>query len=174
MKLTEEQKKLVEDNHNLIYFVLRRFNWNIMRYYDIAAYALCRAAMSYNPNNEIKFSTYAVKSIVYNIWRERKKEKSYANKYHAVSLDQIVRGNNTSETFAESYLNNLSDNGNCIEQCYTDIYLDDVFARINEKDRTVLRLKLLNYSGLEIAKLLNVSHQSIYARLKRIKRVLMS
>ena len=47
MKLTEEQKKLVEDNHNLIYGYCHRYNLNVEEYYGDLAVTLCEAAQTY-------------------------------------------------------------------------------------------------------------------------------
>lgn len=57
--LTQEQQKLVEDNHNLIYSILRKMNLSDDEFYGIAAIGLCKAAMSYGKSNKVVFSTYA-------------------------------------------------------------------------------------------------------------------
>lgn len=45
--MTDEQKQLVEQNHNLIYFYLYRHNLSIEEYYDVAAIGLCKAAITF-------------------------------------------------------------------------------------------------------------------------------
>lgn len=56
--LNEHSKKLIKENHNLIYGFLRDYDLDIDEYYSIAAIGLCNAANSYN-NQESKFSSYA-------------------------------------------------------------------------------------------------------------------
>ena len=43
IKLTNDQRKLVEQNHNLIYAFLHTKNLNIEEWYDICAISLCKA-----------------------------------------------------------------------------------------------------------------------------------
>ena len=46
--MTEEQRKLVEDNHNLIYSFLQKYHLTIDEYYGLAAIGLCKAGKTYN------------------------------------------------------------------------------------------------------------------------------
>lgn len=73
-KITEEQKKIVEDNHNLIYSFLREYKLPIDEWYGLAAIGLCKAAMSYD-NNLSKFSVYAYTCMFTAVYSEKRKEK---------------------------------------------------------------------------------------------------
>ena len=55
--LTDEERELVTNNHNLIYSYLNKFHLTD-DYYDLCAIGLCRAAHFYKPENG-KFSVYA-------------------------------------------------------------------------------------------------------------------
>ena len=48
IQLNDEQRKLVADNHNLIYQYLIDNNLPQDEYYDIAAIGLCKAALKYD------------------------------------------------------------------------------------------------------------------------------
>ena len=72
--ITEEQKKLAEENHNLIYRFLSKYNLSIDDYYDIAAIGLCKAAMTFDKSKS-KFSTYAFKCMYMIMLHEKRKEK---------------------------------------------------------------------------------------------------
>ena len=61
--LTSDQKKLVEDNHNLIYWFMNRRGLYTDEYYDLMAIALCRAAQDFNEAAGNAFTTYAVKCM---------------------------------------------------------------------------------------------------------------
>lgn len=50
MQLTDEQVKLVEENHSLIYWYLNKRKLELSEYYDLLAIELCKAVMHYNPN----------------------------------------------------------------------------------------------------------------------------
>ena len=45
--MTEKQKQLVVDNHNLIYSFLHKHGFDEEEFYDLAAIGLCKAAKSY-------------------------------------------------------------------------------------------------------------------------------
>ena len=60
-KLDEKQKKLVEENHSLIYSFAHSHNLPLDEYYDILAIALCKAGMTFKPELGHAFSTYAYK-----------------------------------------------------------------------------------------------------------------
>ena len=74
--LTDEQQKLVEANHNLIYFLLKTYKWTIDKYYDIAAIGLCKAAQRYDESRGVNFSTYAMRVMYNEVIKEIRKEKA--------------------------------------------------------------------------------------------------
>lgn len=58
MRLTEEQQKLAEKNHNLIYGFLHMNGYSIEQYYDVAAIGYCKAMATYSPDKGVKLSVY--------------------------------------------------------------------------------------------------------------------
>jgi len=58
-KLSSQQRKMVEDNHELIYRFLKHYGLSEDEYYDVAALGLCRAGLYYQENKGMKFSTFA-------------------------------------------------------------------------------------------------------------------
>lgn len=73
--LTDEQRKTVEENHNLIYKVINDCHLDPDEWYDVAAIGLCQAAQRFDPNAGFQFSTYAYKSIYYLICRQHSLDK---------------------------------------------------------------------------------------------------
>lgn len=61
-KLNNEQRKLVEENHNLIYSFLNKQALSIDEWYDVCAIGLCKASLSFN--GDTKFSTFAYKCML--------------------------------------------------------------------------------------------------------------
>lgn len=51
--MNDEQRKLVENNHNLIYAILHKYNLPIDEYYDVAAIGLCKAAITFDAEKDI-------------------------------------------------------------------------------------------------------------------------
>ena len=81
--MTEEQKLLVENNHNLIYFMIHKMNESVEEYYDLAAIALCKAAINYQPDNG-SFANFACRCIRNEILldhRARMMPKRWMNEY---------------------------------------------------------------------------------------------
>lgn len=62
IKLNTEQKKLVEDNHDLIYGFMTKHKLDFNEWYDICAIGLCKAALTFNDTT--KFSTFAYKCML--------------------------------------------------------------------------------------------------------------
>ena len=60
--LTEEQKRMVEENHNLIYWYCHKYNLDIEEYYGLFAIELCRAVQLYDPTKS-KITTYIIKAF---------------------------------------------------------------------------------------------------------------
>lgn len=88
-KLTEEQKKLVEENMNLVYFVIHKyykFNFPFVEKEELfqeGMYALCKCIPYYNENKG-KISTFVVKCVkkhisYYLLDRDNIKTVSYEN-----------------------------------------------------------------------------------------------
>lgn len=74
IKITDEQRKLVEENHNLIYSFLYSNQFSLEEHYDVAAIGLCNAAINFNPNKGYSFTTYAYKVMMSKILMEKKKK----------------------------------------------------------------------------------------------------
>lgn len=58
IRLSVKQRKIAEENHNLIYSFARSRKLDIEEFYDLLAIGLCKAAYYYNPDKG-RFSTIA-------------------------------------------------------------------------------------------------------------------
>lgn len=152
MKLTEEQRKIVEDNHNLIYGYCYKYNLNVEEYYGDLAIALCEAAQTYKEEKS-KFTTYVYlkfgTTIKY-LLRNQEKDRYKAN-YNIIGLDEKISIENP----------NISD-------ISADLIIDDV---TNNND--VGKLLLQGYNQSEIGKILHYSQASIFRRIKKLRKTLM-
>lgn len=73
--MTEQQKQLATDNHNLIYSFLTKYNLDAEEYYDLAAIGLCQAAKSYK-DGIARFSTYAYRCMFNLLSKEWKRKQN--------------------------------------------------------------------------------------------------
>lgn len=95
--LTEEQKKLVEANLDLVPYTINKylsssqFDFDDLR--SFGYYALCRAAVTFDSTRNRMFSTYAIKCII----RYVQRESIYCNRQCRgggkviISLDEPIR-----------------------------------------------------------------------------------
>ena len=96
-KLTDEQKLLVEQNHDLIYWFINKKGLPLNEYYDLFAIVLCETAMKYDPSKG-KFSTlFTLKANNRFINEYRKKTRLKSIPEEVELLDYMVEG----ETYEE-------------------------------------------------------------------------
>ena len=163
MKLTEEQKKLVEDNHSLIYWFAKKYHVPIEDYYDVLAQGLCMAAYHYDPS-KCSFSTYAylcMNTEMHVEYRKtlRKSEIPQGNIFHYENAWQLSDLIPTNEKTENKVIDKIS---------YENLIslLNDI---LNDKDKEVLSYILNGLTMREIAKIEGTSHQAIHNRMKKIR-----
>ena len=163
MKLTEEQKKLVEENHNLIYWFAKKYHVPIEEYYDVLAQGLCMAAYHYDPS-KCSFSTYAylcMNTEMHVEYRKtlRKSEIPQGNIFHYENAWQLSDLIPTNEKTENKVIDRIS---------YENLIslLNDI---LNDKDKEVLNYILNALTMREIAKIEGTSHQAIHNRMKKIR-----
>lgn len=74
--LTDEQRALVEQNHHVIYCVIKRTGLSISEMYGVAALQLCKAALSFKGTPE-HFFRYAYVAVRRAVWAEYYRQKRY-------------------------------------------------------------------------------------------------
>ena len=163
MKLTEEQKKLVEENHSLIYWFAKKYHVPIEEYYDVLAQGLCMAAYHYDPS-KCSFSTYAylcMNTEMHVEYRKtlRKSEIPQGNIFHYENAWQLSDLIPTNEKTENKVIDRIS---------YENLIslLNDI---LNDKDKEVLSYILNGLTMREIAKIEGTSHQPIHNRMKKIR-----
>ena len=82
--LNHTQQEIVANNHNLIYFMCKKYNLDIEEYYDVLAIGLCKAAKSFDYNKS-KFATYACTCMLNEVKMSRRK-----NKIETISLNNQI------------------------------------------------------------------------------------
>lgn len=159
MKLTDDQKRLVEENHNLIYSCMRDFGVRPNEYddyYGDAAIALCKAVQKYNPSNELKckLSTFCYHCIRSELKASLRNNLTKKNQLYneALRLDNHV---NNTQTYVDIICKN--DNFEAISEVYVSIL--NLFHTIkDDRNKEFLKLFLNGYRVGEIAKMFKVSH----------------
>lgn len=156
-KLNEEQKKLVENNHGLIYKFLKIKNLEFEDFYDLFAIALCKAAMFYNENADRAFSTYAI-ACMYNEYKNYLRHR-YCNSEipikSIVSINNIFKDKHGYECEEDYYIEGAK------EFDETLVELSEFFTFLSPVQTKVLKGLLYGYNEVELAKCFKCSHQNI-------------
>ena len=166
IQLTDEQKKLVEDNHNLIYFTIHKYNLDIEEYYDIFALALCKAAINYDINKGPTFSTYAVWAMKNEFLLSIRKAKAQRRSGTCISINDVVYDNTSDDSSIT--LEDMLTNG--LDAFDESILLD--FTKLNDKLRRILWLSYCGYTQKEIADIIGITQAMVSRDLKKAKKLL--
>lgn len=182
--LTDEQRKLVEDNMKLVGFTLGKYFTEMLRTHSgdsddmcsIGYLGLCKAAASYD-SEKGAFSTYAVGGIKNEIireiqWRNRKQRDQ---KNIAYSLNEVYTDHASGAVI--EYIHIVPDTGRDMESAVLDKIVDEQF--LNKLRKLAPTAYVMFTQGLqqyELAKIQGVSRQAVGQRfnrdLIRIKRML--
>lgn len=155
--MTDEAKRLVEDNINLARFIAHQFKNTEMPYEElesIAFYELTRAAMSYDTSKS-KFSTYAAIVIRNGILMSLRKKRVYT-----VSFEEKIGEHTVEET--------LGDYCKGIELAENNLFLRQALPCLNERERVVIREAFWNeMNQSEIGKKIGLSQAQVSKIRKR-------
>lgn len=166
MRMTNEQRKLAEDNHNLIYSFLNKKELVQSEHYDMAAIGLCNAAMTYD-STKGKFSTYAFGCMnrelnIYIAYLNRKKHvpENIISSYDASAIDDV--DGSMIDTL-------LKDEDNNIEYSIENMNFDYFFNKLKDREKTIVKYLKDGLTQQEIAEKLNRSQQAVSLSIKKIR-----
>lgn len=164
--LDEQQKKIVAENHNLIYYALSKYRLNPEEYYDILAIGLCKAAIAFDPERS-KFATYAMK-VMYNELRQyQRMENSEKRKANKNTLSLNYRMNDPKNECHICEFGELLTDGREPFMDVVHMYLPDILTK---KELLVCRLSYDGYDQTQIGEKLGVT-QSYVSRLLKKARI---
>ena len=175
LKLNDEQRKLVEQNHNLIYSAMRKFgvrNEKFDDYYDVAAIGLCKAVMSYDPDKQTALSTLVYSCIKNELYDQFRSEKTESNQFN----QQILSYNVLCKT-AENQNSTMEDivlvDKNFEENLISMLIFRDRIRTLMDKDKQMIYLRISGYTYDEIAKEFCISKQAVHQKMNRLKAKLL-
>ena len=166
IQITEEQRKLVEDNHNLIYSFLQKYHLTIDEYYGLAAIGLCKAGKTYN-GEKSNFSTYAYKCMFTAVMCELRKNKQAKTipKYQIVYCQAELENNEGNTT---SFINYVPSKENVEDSVLSEVIFDEYVNKLKDRDKKIFSLFREGYKQKEIGKMLGCSQ----AQVSRVKKKL--
>lgn len=167
MRMTEEQRKLAEKNHNLIYGYLNKRGLEDDEYYDVAAIGLCKAAMSHD-SSKGEFSTLAYKCMdnevkIYWTYLNRKK---FIPENLIISYDvpAIEDGN---ESCIDRLVAGRYNMSNIIIENITQSHF---ISLLNDKEKNIIKGFKCGLNQTQIAKKLNLKQQMVSYHVKKIRK----
>lgn len=169
--MTESEKKLVEENHNLIYDFAKKKNLIIEDYYDLLAIGLCHAALSYSLKGNAVFSTYAyscMQNIVNDYWRSLNSKKNIPEEnilHYDASID-----NDGENKFIEK----ISDSKSIIDDVIGSINYEYLLSVLTIQEKTLVEYLIKGLKGREIAKLMKISERYVRQLKFKIQKKLSS
>lgn len=169
--MTDEQKKLVEDNHSMIYLVIRDMGLPIEDNYDVAAIGLCKAAMNYNPE-KYAFSTFAyrcVKNEIMHDYKARNMKKRALNE-NLISYDAPALSEDDGEKI--SLLDQIKSNVSVENEALSIIMYEELVEQLGNTDSKVLSYFRIGLTQMEIAKIMGVSQANISRVKRRVENIL--
>ena len=153
--LDDAQRKLVEDNHNLIYGFLRDKHLPGTDYYDLMAIAMCRAAVAYN--GTAKFSTFAYKCMKYALAHELRTQSFMKRSMcRDVGIDKIV--GLSSPSF--------------IEDSCSDCDFQRSISKLGAQQKRVISALAAGERAVDVGKSEGVSYQRIYQIKKKALQII--
>jgi RNA polymerase sigma factor (sigma-70 family) len=168
MKLTENQSKLVEQNHNLIYGFAKKYNLDIEEWYGVLALALCKTALSFD-SEKAKFSTlyYLCASQCVEVEKRKERTQKRIPKESCISLDEPIDDTDlTLKTcLADTRIDFVKDL-ELKEQLYT------LLKTLSERDKKILRLVQLGVPQEVIGKIAGMSQSNVSRKLNQLRKKL--
>ena len=161
MPLTEYQKELVTNNHELIFGCAKKMNLPFDDYYDILAIGLCKAAKIYD-NSKGMFSTVAyacMKNEIKLYWiHEQRKRAIPANmilSYDVQMTDDMEPEN--SGAFSDV----LADDFSVDETVTSKMVVEEIISRFNEKEKEIVEYLQDGLTFKEIGEIMHCTKQNI-------------
>lgn len=166
-KMTEEEKKLVTDNINLVYWFMHKYNLPIDEWEDILFEKTCIAAMNYDPS-VFKFSTYLTK-LLYNEMLMKIRTENAKKRFceDVFSFDEKIK-NKKSQNFTLADITSSKDDQ--IALLITDMAFRHEIEFLSEKERQILFMKMDGKTQREIGKCFNLSQVQVSRILTKIRR----
>lgn len=158
--LTDEQRRLAEENHDLVYAFLQNNHLSESQYYDVVIFGYLCAVQEYCENPKLRqysFSTVA--------WKKMQRELTDYYKYisrerrfvQTISLQDLL----SDEDSATRYENLVGRKDKLMSQLEMDLLLHDLATKLPRRQMRIIRMKLDGAKMHEIAKAEHITFHDI-------------
>lgn len=168
-RMTPEQQKLASENHDLIYWYLHKKGLDEADWYDILAWALCRAAQTYIPEYG-EFSTLAVKCFVFAVEREmRTINRTKRSRMQTVSM-QLLNDNHDHRFYAEP-VDEYDFTESILADDVVEQFVRQIAGHCKERDLNIVQKTAQGMNGAELAELYGLTRERVRQILMRLGRL---
>lgn len=167
MKLTKEQQKLVEDNHDLVFGFLRDYHLSYEDWYDVACIGLCITGLNWDKEKG-KFSTLAYK----NMYNEYGKIIQYSKRLKRKEEEPVRSLNMVNNEDKYEYGDTISNGIDYEELSINSVCLNRCVNKLNAKQKQVLDLHLSGKTLEQIGKIIGITLQGAMYRLQKARQII--
>lgn len=185
MKLTDEQRRMVENNVKLVYSCLRNVGYvgNRQDVEQELMMELCKAAYRYDASKGTQFSTYAVSCIkskirtikakrgLWSATRQFKKGQEMYVGFEVTSLNRKIDGNDEELELMDII---PSTETPMEDQVLARIEIDRFAESLTGNDKTIIEMRMQGYTYQEIADKIGISETHACRRVKKLVQKLNS
>lgn len=159
-RLTEEQRVMVEENHNLIYSFAKKKGLDLSEYYDLLAIGLCKAGCTFEASVGCTFSTYAYRCMYneYKIYLRISQCQKSIPENLIVSYDALLFPYNDDPSSVD--LMDILEEEHT-EHDITEVHVKEFIQTLTERQRFVLAWLYMGLKEREIAKALDISRSYV-------------
>jgi RNA polymerase sigma factor (sigma-70 family) len=170
--LTDAERQFAEDNINLIHGFLHHHEYPEEEFFDVVVFGYLEAVKQYFCTEKLRKLAFSTVAFLY----MRRSVQSHFTKQAAkrvVPENKLLSGDGKMYFDNETILYERIDTGHgedFIEEIIANCAVGDLLYRLSEKDQMIVRLLIDGYKKIDIAKVLNVSHQAVDQRVKKIRK----
>lgn len=170
--MTDGQRKLAEENHNLIYSFLHEQRLSIDEWYGLAAIGLCEAAELYDPARGT-FSTIAYSCMRNKIYKQLRRDsaKKRGSEFVTVSLQEVRRNAKTGDDYALEDV--VPSEMHMEDEVIAEMNLRRVLGDTKDRDRKVLLLLSDGMSQNMVAHVIGTSQATVSRIARQFEKRLM-
>lgn len=163
--LTDSQRQLITENHDLIYGFAHKYKLDVDEWYDVCALALCYAATKYD-STKGAFSTIAYWYMFGRVSRHLRNKNRLEFEQSLLRLDKIVEGQDGS-TDISSF---VGAEDSCYDEVEFMIDLRERMSLLDAREKRIVSMRLQGFDQRGVAKILGLSQAQVSRILRGIKK----
>lgn len=167
--LTATEKRLAEENHNLVYSFLHQNNYSIEEYYNIVIFGYLKAVQAWCRIGE-KREKYCLSTLTWLYMRAEVGNHIRTGNYQCrkPTKDTISFDAEYAET---ENLYNTVGGKSAEDDVLEEELLNDIMENLSEIQQKIAQLKISGYSNKETYLIIGMQPSSYYKEMKRIRAI---